>query len=384
MSSNMQKFLFWQPATVRDARQMPVTLENLNHGCGFSGTDAAMLEVAGSLARQGHDVCVMAGGPSSLAASDRIEYMCDTQTGDMDLKLSAIDVLVISFVHPHSHEELSRVFKRLTRPHLRVLFWLHCMFPGTIIDYVERLTESVGGQLTLIAVSEFVYQHIMRRRRAGTRCGVVMNGINPAVFHEAQDVRDPLSFVFSASYERGGRIAELVHNRLAQVLPTELGPVGEMRVCSYCDPTIASLSKQALASMLRRSDYMVYPLVLSGGSVHHDTFACVVLEAMASGVLVVTWDVACFRGVYGDLITLVPPPPHAGYDPTSELGGCNHSMTNLTAVDVLVDAVAQLVAMPARERECRREKAREWALAQTWDRRAASVLDILEQMKGEK
>lgn len=361
---------------------MPVTLENLNHGCGFAGTDAAMLEIAGSLARKGHHIRVMAGGPSSPAASDGIEYMCNSQDRD----ISDVDVLAISYVHPHSREELTRLFKRLTRPKLSVLLWLQCMFSGATIDFVERLTESVGGQLTLVAVSHFVSQHIQRGRKAGTRCHIVMNGINPSVFGrpEIQDARDTLSFVFSASYERGGRLAELVHNRLSELLPIELGPVGEMRVCSYCDPMVASLSKQELAAVLRKSDYMVYPLVLSSGSVHHDTFACVVLEAMASGVLVVTWDVACFRGVYGDLITLVPPPPHIGYDPTSELGGCNHSMTNQTAIDALTYAVAQLVTMPARDREHRREAAREWALTQTWDCRADSVLQILKQMNQEK
>lgn len=373
----MHQFLFWQEASIRTTRRMPVTLENLNNQGGFSGTDAAMLEIAASLARLGHGVRVMAGGPASPKVTDGITYVCPEADDD---DMSDVDVLVISFIHSHSPDELTNVFRRLTKPNVYVLLWLQCIFYQHTIDFVEHLTQEVGGQLTLVAVSDFVKEHIERRgQREGPRCHVIMNGINPTIFTTRADdkeMREPLSFVFCASYERGGRIAELVHNSLAQDRGWH---VGEMRVFSYCDSRVASLSKHELAAMLRKSDYMVYPLVLDSGAVHHDTFACVVLEAMASGVLVVTWDVACFRVVYRDLITLVPPPPHAGYDSTSENGGYNHGMNSRVAVETLADAVEQLEAMPIADRESRRDRAREWALTQTWDKCALSVLEVVEE-----
>jgi glycosyltransferase involved in cell wall biosynthesis len=127
-----------------------------------------------------------------------------------------------------------------------------------------------------------------------------------------------------------------------------------------------SLSKRALAELVASAEFFVYPLVLQSGRVHHDTFACVVLEALAGSVDVVTWDAACLREVFGgDRVALVPPPACPGYDPRARFG-CNPRMLTDDAVAALAATVLAVAALPAGERERRRRAAAAWANGQTW------------------
>ena len=58
-----------------------------------------------------------------------------------------------------------------------------------------------------------------------------------------------------------------------------------------------SLSRLEISNLLSRTEYLVYPLVLPDGVLHLDTFATSILEAVAHGVIVIVWDVACFAEV---------------------------------------------------------------------------------------
>ena len=124
----------------------------------------------------------------------------------------------------------------------------------------------------------------------------------------------------------------------------------------------------------------MYPLVLPNGAVHHDTYACCVHEAMASGVLVVTWDVACFRDVYpvGTLV-LVPPIPYPAYNPHAAYG-VNPALSSPEAIARLCDAVVALDRNPKRK-ETMRTIAREWALQHTWDDSTAAFVKACETMQ---
>jgi glycosyltransferase involved in cell wall biosynthesis len=132
-------------------------------------------------------------------------------------------------------------------------------------------------------------------------------------------------WVFHALYERGGLFLEKLYNFIRKRY--HYLHVKELHYASYqydiYNTNIniprnkrnklkndihfhGSLSKQELYKLLWDSDYFIYPLVLPWGMVHHDTFGTVVLEALACGVIVITWDVACLSDVYQDYIHLVP------------------------------------------------------------------------------
>lgn len=369
------EFLFWQPSVVQRRRMMPTTLENLHGGCGFSGTDASMLEIASGLCASGHGVRVLSGGPAVRPPQNRSVRYLSPERSFLDepaqqADLARIDVFVVVYMMPEApaHAEMMDVLRRLTNPRLKVFCWCHLIFQDSHIALLKNACQHRGAPLTLVCVSEFVRRHL---RVDGSSMVTIPNAINPLIFDRAavDGRREPRSLVFCASFERGGRVAQEVHALLGRT-----HTMGGLHVSSYCDSGKGpSLSKRALSDLMRRCDYMVYPLVLDSGWVHHDTYSCVVLEAMACGVLVVSWDVACLRGVFGDLITLLPPPAAAGYDAHAP-GGTNAAMLEPPAVSALADAVASLMALPDAVRESRRDAARSWALAQTWDVRVQALL----------
>lgn len=384
-SASRHEFLFWQPSGIQRCRVMPTTLENLNDGCGFSGTDSSMLEIASGLSHHSHGVRVLSGGPASHvpAPGGGVRYLSPARSyldhPDRTADLASVDVFVIVYILPNGHEELLEVMKRLTSPRLKVVLWCHSIYTPHDVLVVEHACRTPVGRrpvpLLLVGVSDFVSRHM--RHSPSSSYVTIQNAINPDIFQEgiACDKKKN-SMIFCAAYERGGRIARAVHAHLQTVTQD----MGQMNVCSYCDSNKGpSLSKRALSSLMRTCDFMVYPLVLDDTQVHHDTFACVVLEAMASGVLVVSWDVACLREVYGDRITLVPTPDFAGYDPHAHAGR-NGAMLEPASIVRLSDAVKGLMDLPHAVREGRRTLARSWALDQTWGKRVQSLCEAVDGM----
>jgi glycosyltransferase involved in cell wall biosynthesis len=184
--------------------------------------------------------------------------------------------------------------------------------------------------------------------------------------------------VFGASYERGGEVCRRVFTKVRE---TSHSAASELVFASYYTPDgSSSLSKQALAELVASAEFFVYPLVLPSGSVHHDTFACIVLEALAGGVDVVSWDVACLREVFGNHVNLLQTPTCTGYDPHARFGR-NPNMLSDGAVGALADAVLAVDALPVNERERRRREAVEWATSETWTDKAVQMEAELQATK---
>lgn len=362
---------------------MPTTFQNLISNSGFSGTDTSFLEIASGLAKMGNGVRVLSGGPEqTYIGADNIKYMSPHKhyldSFDIRSDLNKVDVLVIVFFTQYGEVELVDLVRRLNCPALRVVLWCHCVWTK---EQVLNIHKICARPVALVGVSDYVRIHMQACIGPQTPFFKIPNGINPDIFGDCETSlqRQSLSFVFSASYERGGRIAREVH----ALLDSRGLCMGSMYVCSYCNSQmLPSLSKHELAKKLQQSEYMVYPLTLDNACVHHDTFACVVLEAMACGVLVVTWDVACLRGVFGDLITLVQPPPYPGYDSKA----CPHppprncAMLQHEAIRALADAVSTLASLTEIERDSRRLVARDWALTQTWQKSVHLLSDVVDSL----
>jgi glycosyltransferase involved in cell wall biosynthesis len=108
------------------------------------------------------------------------------------------------------------------------------------------------------------------------------------------------NFTFSSYYLADGRkFGDLIDNRLKSknyMMPGRHDNemyIYDKRVFSYT----GSLSRLEVSNLLSRSEYLIYPLVLENGLLHLDTFATSVLEAVAHGVIVIVWDLACFAEV---------------------------------------------------------------------------------------
>ena len=92
-------------------------------------------------------------------------------------------------------------------------------------------------------------------------------------------------------------------------------------------------------------------------NVHHDTFACVVLEAFACGVTVITWDVACMKGVYGDNIHLLKPPSCNNYNPFGQFEK-NQNMRSESSMKMFIDKIDEIEKNPIIKLEHKKKSSR--------------------------
>ena len=189
-------------------------------------------------------------------------------------------------------------------------------------------------QFYIVGVSDFV-------KRFYDKCGLpyrtIYNAVNDSIFvnNNLDYDRKKGNFVFFASFERGGELCIRIFSKINSIYDKKC----KLHITSYekddfekindsNDPSsivkYSSLSKVHIKKLLDECDYFIYPLVnKTTGSVHHDTFACVILEALACGVTVITWDVACFKSIYSNHIDLIDPPIKSTYNPQAQFGVCD-------------------------------------------------------------
>ena len=214
----------------------------------------------------------------------------------------------------------------------------------------------------------------------------IYNAVNDEIFtnNDLDYASKKGNFVFFASYERGGEICVKIFNKLVKTYPdiklhiTSYEPEDKSRISSNNKNILkySSLSKKEIKLLLDKCDYFIYPLVNHHtGSVHHDTFACVVLEALACGVSVITWDVACLKNVYRDNIYLIPPPKCQGYDPLQPFA-TNKNMLSDESIKLFVDKVKSIES-DQNLKITKKIQAREWALSHTWKDKTKELLDFI-------
>lgn len=357
------RILFYHPF-VRQ-RTVELSYDDMTKNGGFSGTETALLEAARCLCAAGHAVTIYGLNRKLFRDSYGIEYIPLNRLPRV--RLAALDWYCPLFCVGDAHH--LALLSALDPARTRVLVWLHCFVHFSGIERIKALGFRVYAQY----VSVFVAKRYTSMTLDGS--WTIGNGIDATLFTATDpDVtRVKGRWAFMASFERGGDMARRV---FAQVRETAPGAASELHLASYWSPDAGpgsdheinhgSLSKRGVAELLRSAEYFVYTLVLPSGVVHHDTFACVVLEALAAGVTVVAWDVACLREVYGDHVILVEPPSYQGYDPHSPMGS-NPAMLSEASVGALAQAVLANEALPAEERALKHTSARDWALAQTWE-----------------
>eukprot|EP01041_Mallomonas_annulata_P011315 gene11315-23673_t len=197
---------------------------------------------------------------------------------------------------------------------------------------------------------------------------------------------------FHARYYRGGDMTQVVFNKIKQIRPEA---AKEIHYSFYdtADDFIksdekmnriihGSLSKKSIAILLNNMEYFVYSLAHHESHVHHDTFGTVILEALACGVLVISWDVACLKEIYGDLIELLPTKTIEGnnqsYFPTNRYG-FNKWMFTSEAINTIVNAIIALDKNPY-EKNRRRLAGIEFAKKYTWDEIGKQYAQWLESL----
>jgi hypothetical protein len=261
----------------------------LRHGgAAVSGTDQSAVLYAEYLASRGHlvhyysETCLNGSEFKGVTYYDRFASL------DYDAMVVSFDLVMVQF------------------PKLKTLVvycQCSCLPPQKACETFRALNPAC--KMRAVHVSDWGRRATMLNSRHYSefieRDTVIHNPLMMDVIPGDPGARVPRSGIFHATWMRGGEVAKRVHDRLG---------FGAFRSFNYDThhgvPGQASVDKSALFKMLAESDYFVYPLVNTAGQyqhfVHKDTFGCVVAEALAMGVIVVTWKVAALPELYGDHI----------------------------------------------------------------------------------
>lgn len=356
------KVLFYCPPIQRSAL---MTYDNYIEKGGFSGSETAILEFAKRFADLDFEVAVCAPGyQSTFTDSHGITYLSprDIQMGTYrcdDVEIFFPLYCCLDAIPVQVYAQMKGL----------VIPCAHCQLPEDHLRYMQ----TIPSQVLLTGPSLYSLTNVKQRNL------VVANGINPSLLPEmmASELERKGRWIFHASFSRGGQMCGKIFSKtrsknseaaasleyMSYYLP-DVTKVPENEGCRF----LGSLDKRSLFRTLATSDYFVYPLINSeNASVHHDTYACCVLEALACGMIVVTWDVACLREVYGDHLLYVPHIPYPGYEPFGiDMSQRNPEMLSPTAEDLFVKAILDLESTPGKKSEMR-TRASNWARQQTWD-----------------
>jgi len=334
------------------ARKSPWTGDTIRDGgVGVSGTESTFVLFAEHWARRGHDVRVV--GPDCASGTARgVQYSPDG-FGDPEVLLMTswdesctryafpnLRTVIINFACASALEAHVDAFPGATKIGL---------FPS---DWTRRTVHAQAPWMT----------------GALAESHVIPNPLMTDTF-VAEESKIPKSVVWHTSWERGGEVA-------ARAFQKAFGDEGQFTVMDYFTPSgKGSVDRATVYRHLAEAEYFVYPLVLPSGQVTKDTFACCVAEALAHGVIVITWRVASMPELYGDdTVQWIPTPDRAAFTNHEFLVYDTHFASE-RAVDDIAAIIARLEADPA-EKEAIRERGRR--LAATFG--AATVCPLLDRV----
>jgi glycosyltransferase involved in cell wall biosynthesis len=131
-------------------------------------------------------------------------------------------------------------------------------------------------------------------------------------------VKEKYSFVFFASYERGGEVAMNAYkkmqypNKRMYFTSPDTDELNRKDITSDIIP-IRWSDKKSTFQLLSKMEYFIYPLALPsrrGYQFHKDTDGLVVAESLLHEVIVITYPVGALKEKYGDHLIYLPFPPN--------------------------------------------------------------------------
>jgi hypothetical protein len=317
-------------------------------GNGASGTEQSIISVAEQLASKNFTVTFAIPHVSHKLVCRGVNYFDLTR----EAMIGEYDVLVVTgwFMR----------FDLLNKVTIKnaVCIWFHSQFylNKHLIDnlysekkkYMVHISEwsriSIMGQLQ--NSDALKYKHALIH--------------NPLIKVDLDNnIKREHKIIFHALWTRGGSVAERVAKKLNM----------PMFKCDYnCtkdEQCESSFDKKTLYTRLQESEYFVYPLVEPNGNVHRDTHACVVAEAMANGVIVITYPIAALKTSYPDDCIVYADFPKGCK--VFELESCNpivhdDSFLSEEAINNLCDKIIHLESNPILK-----EQIRERAIKYVWE-----------------
>jgi glycosyltransferase involved in cell wall biosynthesis len=271
-------------------------------GAGGSGTDSSVILIAEYLSKKGFE-CVIA--LDDLEPNLQKEYIKEYSLGEEILgvkytnknfdgiKNKSFDILVTMLWF----SEYNLLPIKVTKS---IIYWSHMQW---IYGTPELTKYCIDHKLKAIFVhisnweKSMTYQSVYDVCKNIDDCKsvIIPNPIMDDVINQVKDLRlskKKNKFIFHASWPRGGDIA-LQAVRELNLTDCEFHAFDYLMVTHDHKDSFFyrhnGVDKFTLFKHLAESEYFIYPLYTPYQDVHKDTFSCVVAEAIALGVKVVTY-----------------------------------------------------------------------------------------------
>jgi FkbM family methyltransferase len=332
---------------------------NLRYGGGGgSGTDTSSVLVAEYLAKQGHEVVFVTDKMDSHLSINYEDYTPGkdyygvkyTNIEFEGIEDKEFDILV-SMLWFEDYENLPiKVTKSF-------IYWSHMQWVyGTdrFINYAKKCNVPIG----LVHISEwekemngYVFPHI-KNRHSDSAVVTIPNPVFDEIITEVKNqniVKKPGKFIFHASWARGGNVSVEAVRKL-DIPDKEFHAFDYLMVIHDHEDSFFRMhngvDKKTLFTHLAESEYFVYPLYTPYEDVHKDTFSCVVAEAIALGVIVVTYPLGALPENFKDYCVWLDPPEGADFEKMQKEPLSKDLERMFTCTENIVDKINYLEANP--------------------------------------
>jgi glycosyltransferase involved in cell wall biosynthesis len=308
---------------------------NLRYGNGGgSGTDTSSVLVAEHLTKQGHEVVFVTDELEEGLKKKYLENGITYQPGQesygvkyTNINFDGIDNkefdILINMLWFDKYEELPI---RVTKS---IIYWSHMQWiygVDPLINYAKKHNLSIG----LVHISNWEEKmnenifSILEKTELKCKKIQIPNPIFDEIINEVslKNIhRKKNKFIFHALWTRGGDVAVEALRNLD--LPEKEFHAFDylMVIHGHTDDFFTNhqgVDKNTLFTHLAESEYFIYPLYTPYKDVHKDTFACTVAEAIALGVIVVTYPLGALPENFKDYCVWLDPPPNSDLEKMQE------------------------------------------------------------------
>jgi glycosyltransferase involved in cell wall biosynthesis len=278
---------------------------------GASGTDQSFVLVGEYLARMGHEVYLSFGKILSNTSYNGVKYIDNYELKKIS---NEFDILIIP---SGNNEFIEYNWKNLKK----LVVWCH--YQGYIHPQICAIFKFQYPICKVYTnrMAKFVIEYLEKFHTYYDDFSDFNFEIeNPLMLDMFKNniVKEKYSFVFFASYERGGEVAMNAYkkmqypNKRMYFTSPDTDELNRKDITSDIIP-IRWSDKKSTFQLLSKMEYFIYPLALPsrrGYQFHKDTDGLVVAESLLHEVIVITYPVGALKEKYGDHLIYLPFPPN--------------------------------------------------------------------------
>ena len=325
-------------------------IRNGKHG--FSGTHQSIALMAEELVRRNYKVWV-ACGSCNEGTVNGVNYI---DFGRIPRISEQIHILVITpWTSPGIlQSNWISLRKCVLWSHLKEIHLIPNFFTEFYMNY--KRCKFYCNLITGFVANYFVKYNSHLTQYLLKRFSTIRNPILLDMAHEVS-TKVPRSFIFHASFERGGALACKAYDGLNF-------PEKTMTICSYVPKditntdgyTIGTKNKRDLFESLARTEYFIYPGVCSKTfKLTKETDSCVVAEALLHEVIVLAFPVGAMQENYGNHVIWIPFPKGANLASIEDPADSREpELVSDEVIKSIQSIIYDLDANPAKKAEMRR------------------------------